>query len=77
MPVEEQVAIIWAVTNGYLDAVEVKDIRQWESDFLEFLRSSHAPLLQSIKTKKELDDSLTTAAKAAVAEFAPLFKPAA
>jgi len=77
MPVEEQVAIIWAVTNGYLDAVDLKDIRQWEREFLAFLRASHAPLLQSIRTKKEMDDSLTTTAKAAVAEFAPLFKPAA
>ncbi|HKP30451.1 MAG TPA: F0F1 ATP synthase subunit alpha [Gemmatimonadales bacterium] len=77
MPVEEQVAIIWAVTNGYLDTVEVKDVRQWERDFLQFLRSSHAAFLQAIKTKKELDDSLTSTAKAAVAEFTPLFKPAA
>jgi F-type H+-transporting ATPase subunit alpha len=77
MPVEEQVAIIWAVTNGYLDSVDVKDIRQWEREFLQFLRASHAAFLQSIRTKKELDESLTNTAKAAVAEFAPLFKPAA
>jgi len=77
MPVEEQVAIIWAVTNGYLDTVNVKDVRQWEREFLQFLRTSHASLLQTIRTKKELDDTLTAAAKAAVAQFSPLFKPAA
>ena len=40
MPVEKQVVIIYAVTNGYLDDVAVQHIRQWERDFLEFLESS-------------------------------------
>jgi F-type H+-transporting ATPase subunit alpha len=77
MPVAEQVAIIWAVTNGHLDDIDIKHVRQWEHDFLEYLRTSHASLLEGIKTKKELDDSLTSAAKTAVAAFAKLFNPAA
>ena len=76
MAVEEQVAIIWAVTNGHLDAVDAKDVRQWERDFLEYMRSSQAPVLQGIKTKKALDDDLTGKLKAAVAAFSPLFQPA-
>src|ERR671937_235853 len=39
VPVERQVAIIYAVTNGYLDDVEVPHIRQWEQDFLEYLEA--------------------------------------
>jgi len=76
VPVEEQVAIIWAVTNGHLDSVAVKHIRQWERDFLEYLRSSQAEVLQTIRTKKTLDDDLTGKLKAAVAGFTPLFQPA-
>jgi F-type H+-transporting ATPase subunit alpha len=75
MAVEDQVAIIWAVTNGHLDAVDAKDVRQWERDFLEYLRSSHTALLQAIKTKKALDDDLTGKLKAAVTAFTPLFQP--
>ena len=41
VPVEKQVAIIYAVTNGYLDDVDVKHIRQWERDFLDYLEASH------------------------------------
>jgi F-type H+-transporting ATPase subunit alpha len=76
MAVEDQVAIIWAVTNGHLDAVDAKDVRQWERDFLDYLRSSHAALLQAIKTKKALDEDLTGKLKAAATAFTPLFQPA-
>jgi F-type H+-transporting ATPase subunit alpha len=73
VPVERQVAIIYAVTNGYLDDIDVKQIRKWERDFLDFLDASHAAILSGIKTKKALDDDLTTQLKAAIAQFKPLF----
>src|SRR5687767_8885160 len=37
MPVEQQVVVIYAVTNGFLDEVPVADIREWERGFLEYL----------------------------------------
>src|SRR5574338_848869 len=40
VPVEKQVAIIYAVTNGFLDEIEVRQIRQWERDFLGYLAAS-------------------------------------
>ena len=73
VPVERQVAIIYAVTNGYLDDVEVSQIRKWERDFLSFLDASHGAVLSGIKTKKALDDDLTAKLKAAIAQFKPLF----
>jgi len=76
VPVAEQVAIIWAVTNGHLDAVDVKHIRQWEHDFLQYLRSTHGAVLETIRTKKTIDDDVTAKLKAAVAGFTPLFQPA-
>jgi F-type H+-transporting ATPase subunit alpha len=74
VPVEKQVAIIYAVTNGYLDDVKVPSIRQWERDFLEYLEASHAQVLKDIRTKKALDDDITNRLKAAIAAFKPLFQ---
>jgi F-type H+-transporting ATPase subunit alpha len=73
MPVEKQVAIIYAVTNGYLDDVQVAHIRQWERDFLDYLEASHPAILTDIRTKKTLDDDITGRLKAAIAAFKPLF----
>jgi F-type H+-transporting ATPase subunit alpha len=74
MAVEHQVAIIFTVTNGYLDDVDLKQIRQWERDFLSFLESSHTGLMGALRTKKTLDDALTAQLKAAIEAFKPLFK---
>jgi F-type H+-transporting ATPase subunit alpha len=74
MPVEQQVAIIFAVTNGYLDDVEVRHIRQWERDFLVYLETS-TDLLGEIRTKKALDDDLTARLRGAIEAFKPLFQP--
>jgi F-type H+-transporting ATPase subunit alpha len=71
--VERQVAIIYAVTNGFLDDVEVPQIRKWERDFLGFLDASHPDILSGIRTKKALDEDLTGRLKAAIAQFKPLF----
>ncbi len=73
VPVEKQVAIIYATTNGFLDEVPVPQVRKWERDFLTFLDASHADLLNDIKTKKTLDDALTGRLKAAIESFKPRF----
>src|SRR5690349_4096435 len=73
VPVEKQVAIIYAVTNGYLDDVPVPHIRQWERDYLEFLEAQHSAVLNDLRTKKTLDDDLTGRLKAAIAAFKPTF----
>jgi F-type H+/Na+-transporting ATPase subunit alpha len=74
MPVERQVAIIYAVTSGFLDGVEVRQIRQWERDFLEYLGSAPGAVLEGIRTKRVLDDPLKAALEAAIAAFQPLFR---
>jgi F-type H+-transporting ATPase subunit alpha len=73
VPVEKQVAIIFAVTNGYLDDVDVKHIRQWERDFMDFLEASHPAVLNDIRTKKALDDDLTGRLKKAIDAFKSVF----
>ncbi|MBK8005384.1 MAG: F0F1 ATP synthase subunit alpha [Gemmatimonadetes bacterium] len=74
VPVEKQVAAIYAVTNGYLDDIEVPQIRKWEADFMAYLEATHPEILTGIRTKKALDDELTGKLKAAIAAFKPLFK---
>jgi F-type H+-transporting ATPase subunit alpha len=74
MPVEKQVAIIYAVTNGHLDEVELRQVRQWERDFLRYLESSHPEVLSGIRTRRTLDDDLTARLKAGIEAFKPLFR---
>jgi F-type H+-transporting ATPase subunit alpha len=72
MSVANQVAIIFAVTNGALDDVELDDIRQWETDFHDFLDAKHADLLSEITEKQKLDDALTERLQSAIDQFKSL-----
>ncbi|MCB0722835.1 MAG: F0F1 ATP synthase subunit alpha [Ignavibacteriae bacterium] len=56
MPVERQVAIIFAGTNGYLDNIPVEFVKKYESDFLDEMESLHKDVLDAIKTSKEISD---------------------
>ncbi len=75
MPVERQIASIYAVTNGHLDDVEVKDLRQWERDFLDFVGKNHADIYTDLVTKKSIDDALKAKLEAAIKAFKPMFRP--
>jgi F-type H+-transporting ATPase subunit alpha len=68
-PVEEQVVSIWAGGNGFLDDVPVEDVSRFETDFLDYLRRSHAGILQTIRESLALAEDTVTALKDAVAEF--------
>src|SRR5246127_249104 len=58
LAVEKQVAIIFAGTNGYLDAVPVSELRAFEPELYSFLESRYPQLLRGIAEKKQLDDQL-------------------
>jgi F-type H+-transporting ATPase subunit alpha len=68
-PVEDQVVSIWAGSNGYLDDVPVEDVGRFETDFLDFLKRSHAGILQTIRETNALGEDTVTALKDAVDEF--------
>ncbi|MEM5581540.1 MULTISPECIES: F0F1 ATP synthase subunit alpha [unclassified Roseibium] len=70
---EEQVAVIYAGVNGYLDTQPVDRVRDFEEGLLLFLRGEHQDLLDAIWEKKALDDELTGKLKAAVDAFAKNF----
>jgi F-type H+/Na+-transporting ATPase subunit alpha len=73
MDVDQQVAVIWAATNGYVDDVPVERVREWEQQFLQFLDNSRGSLLEGIRSKKQLDDDLKGQLKAAAEEFSSRF----
>ncbi|MBX6333140.1 MAG: F0F1 ATP synthase subunit alpha [Gemmatimonadaceae bacterium] len=54
MPVEQQVMIIYAVTNGFLDDVPVPEIRAWEAGFHEFMATQYPQVGQKIRSEKVL-----------------------
>jgi F-type H+-transporting ATPase subunit alpha len=56
MPVAEQVAIIYAGTQGYLDKIPVSEVRKFEKEFLKFMREAHPELLDGISSTGELKD---------------------
>ncbi len=76
VPVEKQVAIIFAGGNGYLDDVKVEDIRRFEAEFMKYLDNNKASLLDGIREKRELNDDLKGQLKTALEEFKRLFKSA-
>jgi F-type H+-transporting ATPase subunit alpha len=71
MPVEKQVAVIFAGVNGYLDSMPVNKIRKWEADFLKFMDDRHGDLLKEIREKKQIDDAMKAGLTAAVREMKP------
>ncbi|HEX5727100.1 MAG TPA: F0F1 ATP synthase subunit alpha [Longimicrobiaceae bacterium] len=73
MPVEHQVAIIFALTNGYLDPVDIGQVGAWERDFHIFLRTQHPEILQGIRESKDLPAEAEQALRAAIERYADLF----
>jgi F-type H+/Na+-transporting ATPase subunit alpha len=69
MPVEKQVAMIYAVTNGYLDLIPVTQVRDWERGFLEFMDAQRREVLDGIRTQKQLTDELEGGLKAAIGDY--------
>jgi F-type H+-transporting ATPase subunit alpha len=69
MPVEQQVVIIYAVTNGYLDQIEVAQVRAWERDFLETMASQHGDVLDKIRNEKVMSKETEAALKSAIESF--------
>ena len=74
MPVEEQVASLFAATRGYLDDIPVAHVRRFETEYLEYMRSSKSDILSDIKAKKEIDADIEKRLRDAIQEFKQGFK---
>lgn len=69
LKIEEQVVVIYAAVNGYLDDVAVQDIQKWEVEYLEYMHSSQPKLLASIAKEKVISDEIKAALTDAVKSF--------
>jgi len=69
LSVEQQVVSLYAAVKGYIDDIEVADVRRFESEFLAFIESNKPEILQSITDTKDLTSDNENALKAAIDQF--------
>ncbi|MEQ1877379.1 MAG: F0F1 ATP synthase subunit alpha, partial [Bdellovibrionia bacterium] len=74
--VENQVAVIFAATSGYLDEVKMADISRWEKEMLQFLKQKYPNVLKNIAEKKALSDDVKKPLQDALTEFKSVFQGA-
>ncbi|NVO14339.1 MAG: F0F1 ATP synthase subunit alpha [Rhodoplanes sp.] len=73
LKMEEQVVVIYAGVNGYLDPIPVGSVRAFEQGLLSLFRTKHEDILNSIRDKRDLDDPTSAKLKAAVDDYAKTF----
>ena len=73
MPVEEQVVVLFAGVNGYLDKIALTDIGRFESGLLDVLRGSGKEILDNIRAENKISDDTESKLKEAVETFTKSF----
>jgi F-type H+-transporting ATPase subunit alpha len=74
MPVEDQVMILYAAVNNFLREIPIEDIRRFEKEFLEYMKTHKKDVVDLLKEKKELTDEVKNGLNAAIEEFKASFK---
>ncbi len=74
MPVEEQVVVLFAAVNGYLDDIPLEAVRDFERRLLSFMREERTEILEKLREEKKLTPGLREALERAVREFHDTFK---
>jgi F-type H+-transporting ATPase subunit alpha len=69
VPLEDQVMLIFAATNNYLDDVPVEDIKAWEAGFIPFMAEKYPEVQQTIAATKDLDDATIETLKKGLEEY--------
>ncbi len=73
LAVERQVAILWVVTNGYLDDIPAAKVRDFEARFYRFLEAERPEVLTSLASKLALDDEIVDSLRSAAEAFKDTF----
>ncbi|MGQ9599611.1 MAG: F0F1 ATP synthase subunit alpha [Anaerolineae bacterium] len=73
MDLADQVMIFFAVTNGFLDDVELRAVKEFEAAFLRYMHASHPGLVQTIATGARLSDEVQQALSQAIRDFKSTF----
>jgi F-type H+-transporting ATPase subunit alpha len=71
---EEQVALLWAVQNGYFDRIELTRVKQFQQRLTEYLASSDPDLLAQIAGGQSLDDAVTAKLRSVCDAFTHMWK---
>ncbi|RKX49768.1 MAG: F0F1 ATP synthase subunit alpha [Thermotogae bacterium] len=74
MPVEEQVVVLYAGVNGYLDDLPLEAVKRFERDFLRFMKEKHGDALEDIRNRKEITEDTEKKLKDALEEFKKEFR---
>jgi F-type H+-transporting ATPase subunit alpha len=75
MPVEKQVAIIFAATNGYVDEYDLRMLAEYEKQYLSHLEATHPEVLQELKEKRVISAELEAKMKEILNQFKAIFTP--
>jgi F-type H+-transporting ATPase subunit alpha len=75
LPVEKQVLIIFAGTNGYMDDIAVGDCKRFEQELYQYMDTSQSGVLARLADKKAIDDALKADIVAAIKAFKERFVP--
>ncbi|MEZ0295873.1 MAG: F0F1 ATP synthase subunit alpha [Candidatus Methylacidiphilales bacterium] len=74
MPVETQVAVLWAVQNNFFDKVAVDKVKDFQAKLTDFITNRHAEILEGIRSKGDITPELNDKLKAAVTTFAESYR---
>jgi len=77
IPIEVQVAVLWAVQNGFVDQVPVERVKEFQNKLMDFLHTRKAGLLGEIKKEGAITDAVKAGLKVACDEFGDTWKSAA
>jgi F-type H+-transporting ATPase subunit alpha len=69
IPVEEQIAVLWTVKNGYMDRVPIEKVKKYQKKLMDFLSVAKSGLLAQIGKERVVSNQLESGLKAAAEEF--------
>ena len=75
LPASQQVALIFAATNGFLDDLSLNTLQKFETGLFQFMQKDRPEVLKNLTEKKVLDDAMKTQLTQAITEFKGRFKP--
>ena len=73
MAAAQQVMVIYAVTNGFLDEIPLNRIREWERGFIEYMAAQWPTVGEKLRTEKALSKEIEADLKKGIAGFSTLF----
>jgi F-type H+-transporting ATPase subunit alpha len=68
-PMHEQVILLFAAVNGYLERIQLKDIKTFEVEFILFMEQNHNEILQTISKEQKISDEISNGLHKIIASF--------